>query len=78
MSSDTVLRVLIEELGISAAAATRLATMGLALLVKMQQMQRPVDRDQLRGVFDEFQHTIIRNRHEAEQRRSASPSSGTR
>ncbi len=74
----TALRVLIEDLGIPTDTAARLATMGLGLLVGMQQMQRPVDRDQLRGVFDEFQHTIFRHRPEAQRPRSASPSSSTR
>jgi AcrR family transcriptional regulator len=41
-------------MGVPADRAERLATMGLALLVGLQQLDRPVDRAALRAVFDEF------------------------
>jgi hypothetical protein len=41
-------------MGVPAERAERLATMGLALLVGLQQLARPVDEVALRAVFDEF------------------------
>jgi len=41
-------------MGVPADRADRLATMGLALLVGLQQLERPVDGVVLRAVFDEF------------------------
>lgn len=41
-------------MGVPAERAERLATMGLALLVGLQQLDRPVDEVALRAVFDEF------------------------
>ena len=54
------LRALVLELGVDPSRADRLATMGLALLVGMQQLQRPVDVDLLYAVFGEFAETVLR------------------
>ena len=48
------LRDAVVGMGVPAERAERLATMGLALLVGLQQLARPVDEVALRAVFDEF------------------------
>ncbi|GAA5148186.1 TetR/AcrR family transcriptional regulator [Pseudonocardia eucalypti] len=52
------LRAIIVDLGVPARDADRLATTGVALLVGMQQLHRPVDTELLSTVFDEFERTI--------------------
>lgn len=52
------LRAIIVDLGLPAPDAERLATTGMALLVGMQQLHRPVDLGLLNAVFDEFERTI--------------------
>ena len=54
------LRCILVDLGVGAAPAERLATMGLALLVGMQQLQRPVDTGALRALFGELEHLFRR------------------
>jgi AcrR family transcriptional regulator len=53
-------RALIAGIGVDPEQAELLATMALALLVGMQQLQRPVDVDVLRGMFDELGRTVRR------------------
>ncbi|HEX4250650.1 MAG TPA: TetR/AcrR family transcriptional regulator [Pseudonocardia sp.] len=48
------LREAVLGMGVPVERAERLATMGLALLVGLQQLERPVDEVALRAVFDEF------------------------
>jgi AcrR family transcriptional regulator len=55
------LRALVLELGVDPRDADRLATMGLALLVGVQQLHRPVDVELLFAVFGDFAETIRRH-----------------
>jgi AcrR family transcriptional regulator len=52
------LLAIVSDLGVQPEDAERLATTGMALLVGMQQLQRPVDIDMLGAVFDELGRTI--------------------
>jgi AcrR family transcriptional regulator len=52
------LRTIISDMGVAPQDAERLATTGVALLVGMQQLQRPVDIAMLGAVFDELGRTI--------------------
>jgi hypothetical protein len=52
------LRAIISDMGVGPQDSERLATTGMALLVGMQQLQRPVDITMLGAVFDELGRTI--------------------
>jgi AcrR family transcriptional regulator len=52
------LRSILVDLGIEPAPAERLAIMGMTLLIGMQQLQRPVDTETLRGLFAELDQLV--------------------
>ncbi|HEY1972206.1 MAG TPA: TetR/AcrR family transcriptional regulator [Pseudonocardia sp.] len=54
----TVLRAIASDMGVPPHDAERLATLGVALLIGMQQLQRPVDTGMLGSVFEELRRTI--------------------
>lgn len=72
------LRTILVDLGVQPAPAERLATMGMALLIGMQQLQRPVNTRTLRGLFAELdqlvrQHAATRRGDLAGPRTSVGP-----
>jgi len=55
------LRAILIDLGVEPTTAQRLATMGVALLIGMQQLQRPVDPGTLGGLFAELERLVQRH-----------------
>lgn len=55
---EDIVRRTLRDAGLSAPEARRLASVGLALLIGLQQMQRPVDRRRVREGLDDYQRWL--------------------
>lgn len=55
---EDIVRRTLRDAGLSAPEARRLASVGLALLIGLQQVQRPVDRRRVREGLDEYQRWL--------------------